>query len=105
MPQAWADLEEARRAAAAGRPAEATELAERSRASAEAALNQHYLEGARDLLAGLEKRVSAMSAEDRERYSAARAAFYGNDGRRAYESARALSLSPSGRPRGARAGR
>lgn len=93
VPQARADLGEARRAAAGGRATEATELAERARTAAEADLNQHYLDSARDLLAGLEKRVSAMSPEDLERYSAARAAYHGNEGRRAYESARALDAS------------
>ena len=93
VPQARADLGEARRAAAGGRATEATELAERARTAAEADLNQHYLDSARDLLAGLEKRVSAMSPEDLERYSAARVAFHGNEGRRAYESARALDAS------------
>jgi len=91
--QARADLEEARGAAAAGNAGTATELAERARASAESTVNQHYLEGARELLGSLDGRIGMMSADDLGRYDAARAAFYGNEGRRAYDLAKALDAS------------
>ncbi len=98
---ARADLDQARAAAAAGSAGPATELAERARAAAESAVNQHYLEGARELLGSLDARLSLMSADDLGRYDAARAAFYGNEGRRAYELAKALDASVP-QPRDAR---
>jgi hypothetical protein len=90
--QARADLDQAR-ASAAENPGAAPELAERARASAESAVNQHYLEGARELLGSLDGRLPLMSADDLNRYDAARAAFYGNEGRRSYDLARALDAS------------
>ena len=83
-------LEQARAAAAAGDPGQAMDLADRARLEGERASDRRYLETAWRLLHEAEGRLAAMGPEDRARYEAALVAANAQDGRRAYELARAF---------------
>jgi hypothetical protein len=79
-----------------GDPVEAAKLAERANREAEEALNRHYLEAARGIVAAAAPRRRSLAPSLGARFDEAQAAIENQEGRRAYELARGLPARGGG---------